>query len=80
MPGPCGHVNPMKTTLLTALLLSALAIAGTASACPVDDAVDTVTGVATCVASIPGPDGDDEQVRNVDTGVDVVDQDHPCTT
>ncbi|HEX2022649.1 MAG TPA: hypothetical protein VHH36_08040 [Candidatus Thermoplasmatota archaeon] len=35
-------------------------------------------GVVACLLSIPGPDGQEERVRNVRTGVDVVDQDPEC--
>jgi hypothetical protein len=69
----------MKTPIVAALLLASLAFAGTALACPVDDAVAAAEAVASCVASIPGPDGQTEHVNRFDTGVDVIDQDHPCT-
>ena len=69
----------MKTTISALLVLGLLATTA-AVACPVDDALAAAGAIASCVASIPGPDGDDEQIRNIDTGVDVIDQDHPCTT
>jgi hypothetical protein len=65
----------MKTTIVAALLLASLAFAGTALAGPVEDA----EAIASCAASIPGPDGQTEHVNRLDTGVDVIDQDHPCT-
>ncbi len=34
--------------------------------------------VAGAAASIASPDGDDEQVRNVDTGLEVIDQNPAC--
>lgn len=70
-----GHVNTMKTPLVTTLLLlGMLASAGTALADPIDDAV----AAATCVASIAGPDGQEERVRNVHLHVDVIDQHPEC--
>ena len=63
----------MKTGFLTALLLLGMLAPMTAAlACPAE-------AIVTCVVSIVGPDGQDEYVRNVDTGVDVIDQQHPCT-
>ena len=65
----------MKNRTRTALLLlGLLAATTTAAACPLDD----VEAVATCAASIVGPDGQDERIRNFDSNVDVIDQNPVC--
>jgi hypothetical protein len=73
--GPLGHVNTMKTPIVAALLLASLAFAGTALACPVDDAVAAAGAIASCLETIPGADGNNEHVV-VTLPVDVIDQ-HP---
>lgn len=73
-PALAANVNPMKTGFVAALLLlGTLAPMTTALADPVDDAV----AIATCVASIAGPDGQPEHVGPITTGLDVIDQ-HPA--
>ena len=66
----------MKTGIVMALLL--LGVLSPMSLAAADHEVDLVIAVATCVASIASPDGQDEHVRNFDTGVDVIDQDPEC--
>jgi hypothetical protein len=69
----------MKTTIVaTLLLLGTLALAGSALADPIDDAVATAGAVASCAASVVGPDGQPEHVGNVYPGVDAIDQDPAC--
>ena len=55
--GPRGHVNPMKTTPLVALLALGLLAPMTAAACPVDDALALAGAVASCALSAVDPNG-----------------------
>jgi hypothetical protein len=70
------YVNPMKTTLVTTLLLSTLAFAGTALADPI---VSTDGIMPFCELDGLDGDGQPDRVGNAWVNVDVLDQDgQPC--